>query len=78
VVVGAIACVVSTREVLELSEKMDLNKQIAGRYGHLEMDYLEKTREIGVLVEEPSRVAPDNGIRVGVIGDKFESLYYAS
>ena len=77
-VVSAIAWAVSTTEVLEVSEKMDLNKQIAGRYGGLEMGRFGKDTDRVTSTEVVSEEASDSGIRVGVIGDKFEALYLAA
>ena len=45
-VVGAIALTVSARELLELSKKMDLNNQIAGRYGDVAMEDFGKADEM--------------------------------
>jgi hypothetical protein len=76
-VVGAIARAASTKEVLELSEKMDLNWQITERYGGLEMSG-GKDRERASTAQTISRQDPESGLRVGVIGGKLETLYFAA
>jgi hypothetical protein len=76
-VVGAIARAVLTKEVLEVSEMMDLNKLITERYGGVEMsggnDYQRAS-----TAQMTSQRDPDSGFRVGVIKAKFESLYFAA
>jgi hypothetical protein len=76
-VVSAISWAVATKEVLQVSENMDLNKQITERYGGVEMSRFgnesEQTSVAGVLKGNDA----DSGLRVGIIGSKFESIYYA-
>jgi hypothetical protein len=77
VVVGATAWAVSTREVLKLSDSMDLNKQIAEKYGGVEMGGFGEDRKMTSIAKVTLEGAADSGLRVGVIGNKFESLYFA-
>jgi hypothetical protein len=76
-VVGAIARAVLTKEVLEVSEMMDLNRLITERYGGVEMsggnDYQRAS-----TAQMTSQRDPDSGFRVGVIKAKLESLYFAA
>jgi hypothetical protein len=76
-VVGAIAGAVSTKEVLEVSGKMDLNRLITEMYGGVEMSGGNDC-ERASTAQMISQRHPDSGFRVGVIGAKFESLYFAA
>ena len=76
-VVGALAWAVSTKEVLALSKKMDLNKQITERYGGEEISR-GKDRERASMAEMIPKRHPHSGLRVGVFEEKFESLLLAA
>jgi hypothetical protein len=75
-VVGALAWAVSTKEVLALSKKMDLNRQLTERYGGEEISR-GKDRGRASMAEMIPQRHPHSGLRVGVIEEKFESLLLA-
>jgi hypothetical protein len=77
VVVGATAgAAASTRGVLEVSDNMDLNKQIVERYGGVEMGggFRQDRRD---RLSTSDATPLDSGLRVGVIGNRFETLSFA-
>jgi hypothetical protein len=77
IVVGAMAGAVSTKEVLEVSEGMDLNRQITERYGGVEMSGGNDC-ERASTAQLTSERDPDSRLRVGVVGTRLESLYLAA
>jgi hypothetical protein len=76
-VVAAFAWAVSTKEVLEVSKKMDLNRQVTERYGGEEISG-GMGRERASMAEMIPHRPLHSGLRVGVIEDKFESLVFAA
>jgi hypothetical protein len=74
---GVIAWAVSTKEVLRVAENMDLNKQVAEKYGGAEMGEFGRDGHGVYVAKAMAEDRADSRLRVGVVGNNFESLYYA-
>jgi len=79
-VVGAIACTVGTKEVLQVSREMDLNRQVEERYGEPELADRQggggRSSKGGDEGWEMQGLSA-GGLRVGVIEGRFEPIYFA-